>query len=203
MEQMQNDNGGLMNNIPPDRSTFNYQYLFKLRLVIARYGEMDVARWWNTKGILGTLGATALRRGLPKTHLFARTRIVFSVAKKRCEELFNPSNCFTLWNLSPSIEDQFDSYWRSWVESPSEWQLFLDNIEQLKNKKLLDIMQELNLIEPPLFEVIQNLRRSAEGRAVMLQASGEINNNLICLLAAGFSRGEIGSPTVPYSRKEG
>ena len=31
--------------------------LLRLRLVVARFGEMDLAKWWNTKGQLGRLGA--------------------------------------------------------------------------------------------------------------------------------------------------
>jgi hypothetical protein len=27
--------------------------LLKLRVIVARFGEMDVAGWWNTKGQLG------------------------------------------------------------------------------------------------------------------------------------------------------
>ena len=46
----------------------------KLRLVVARFGEMDRAKWWNTKGMLASLGEMAIRRGFPKTHLFARAR---------------------------------------------------------------------------------------------------------------------------------
>src|SRR5688572_4663388 len=42
--------------------------LLKLRLVVGRYGEMDVARWWNTKGMLGKHGASVLQRGFPTTH---------------------------------------------------------------------------------------------------------------------------------------
>jgi len=30
-------------------------HLMRLRLVVARFGEMDVARWWNTRGMLGFL----------------------------------------------------------------------------------------------------------------------------------------------------
>ncbi len=48
--------------------------LLKLRLVVARFGEMDLAKWWNTKGQLGRLGAAALRRGFPRTHHFAQHR---------------------------------------------------------------------------------------------------------------------------------
>ncbi len=40
--------------------------LLKLRLVVARFGEIGIlAKWWNTKGQLGMpSGAAALRRGL-------------------------------------------------------------------------------------------------------------------------------------------
>ena len=35
--------------------------LLKLRLLVARFGEMDQARWWNTHGdVLGQLGEMAL-----------------------------------------------------------------------------------------------------------------------------------------------
>lgn len=36
--------------------------LLKLRLTVARFGEMDLAKWWNTKGQLGRVGALALPR---------------------------------------------------------------------------------------------------------------------------------------------
>lgn len=42
----------------------DFERLLKLRTVVARFGEMDLAKWWNTRGQLGALGATALRRGL-------------------------------------------------------------------------------------------------------------------------------------------
>jgi hypothetical protein len=32
--------------------------LLKLRVLVARFGEMDLARWWNTKGRLGKFGAS-------------------------------------------------------------------------------------------------------------------------------------------------
>ena len=37
--------------------------LLRLRLVVARYGEMDRAGWWNTNGMLGRYGAIVLERG--------------------------------------------------------------------------------------------------------------------------------------------
>jgi hypothetical protein len=47
-------------------------HLLRLRLAIARFGEMDGAQWWNTKGILGRVGAMAWPWNLPHTHAFAR-----------------------------------------------------------------------------------------------------------------------------------
>jgi len=61
----------------------DFKRLFKLRLVVARHGEMDAARWWNTQGVLGPRGVSVLRRGFPKTHCFAQARIVFEVARSR------------------------------------------------------------------------------------------------------------------------
>ena len=66
-------------------SAIDLDHLLKLRLVVARFGEMDGARWWNTKGQLGRLGAAALRHGFPRTHRFAQARAVFAVAALREE----------------------------------------------------------------------------------------------------------------------
>jgi len=71
--------------------TLNLDRLLELRLVVARFGEMDLAKWWNTKGQLGRLGALALRRGFPRTHRFAQARAVFTVAAFRCAEVFDCS----------------------------------------------------------------------------------------------------------------
>ncbi|UCG07352.1 MAG: BrxE family protein [Desulfobacterales bacterium] len=65
----------------------NLERLLKLRLTVARFGEMDCARWWNTQGILGKFGALALTRGFPKTHRFAQAKIAFSVAAHRLRRI--------------------------------------------------------------------------------------------------------------------
>src|SRR5688572_6245158 len=89
--------------------------LLKLRLVVGRHGEMDRAAWWNTNGMLGRFGAPAISRGLPRTHRFAQARVVFSVARARCEELFDAPGSFTLWRLPADVEDQFDDRWQAWL----------------------------------------------------------------------------------------
>jgi hypothetical protein len=84
--------------------TIDFDRLLKLRLVVARFGEMDIAKWWNTKGQLGRLDAAALRRGFPRTHHFAQARSVFAVAAHRCSEVFEPPGCVTLWRLPEAVE---------------------------------------------------------------------------------------------------
>jgi hypothetical protein len=49
---------------------------------------------------------------------------------------------------------------------------------------------------------IGGLRRTAEGRAVPLPGTHRPNDEIITLLAAGFARGEPGSPAIPYARLE-
>lgn len=58
-------------------TTIDLDRLLKLRLVVARYGEMDGAGWWNTNGVLGKKGGLLMSRGFPKTRRFAQARLVF------------------------------------------------------------------------------------------------------------------------------
>ena len=75
--------------MPMSSPTLDLDLLLKLRVLVARFGEMDLAKWWNTKGQLGKVGALALRRGFPRTHRFAQARSVFAVAAHRCAEVFD------------------------------------------------------------------------------------------------------------------
>src|ERR1700688_1965655 len=90
------------------KASVDLDRLLKLRLIVARFGEMDLAKWWNTRGQLGRHGTATLRRGFPRTHYFAQARAVFSVAADRCEEVFNPPGCVTLWRLPEELEEEFD-----------------------------------------------------------------------------------------------
>lgn len=101
----------------------------KLRIVIARFGEMDRQKWWNTKGMLGDLGELAISRGFPKTHVFACCRAAFAVAAARTEEVFDPPESFTLWRLPVEIEDRIEDAWATWLENPEPWKAFLENVE--------------------------------------------------------------------------
>ncbi len=106
----------------------NLDWLLRLRVVVARCGEMDAQRWWNTEGQLGPYGAKVLRRGFPRTHYFAQARSVFAVAAHRCTEIFAPPNAVTFWRLSDEVEEAFDARWEGWLDAGPTWAPFFESV---------------------------------------------------------------------------
>ena len=175
--------------------------LLQLRVVVARFGEMDSGKWWNTKGQLGRYGAVALRRGFPRTHWFAQARSVFAVAAHRCDEVFNPPGCVTLWRLPEAIEEDFETRWEQWLDNASDWAPFFEQIEQMNDTDLAHQLRGLRLVNDQDLDRSARLRRSAEGRIVALPGLFSGSDEDIRLLALGFACGEPGALTVPYSRR--
>jgi hypothetical protein len=178
----------------------DFDRLLKLRLVVARVGEMDLARWWNTRGQLGRLGTAAIRRGFPRTHYFAQARSVFAVAASRCREIFDPPRSVTLWQLSDAVEEEFEAHWERWLDNADEWKPFFLELEALKEAELKTAIQSFHLITDDEAELFSRLRRSAEGRAVPLPMPFTSTDQDVASLALGFARGEPGALAVPYAR---
>src|SRR5262245_58845183 len=176
----------------------NFDNLLKLRLTIARYGEMDIARWWNTGGLLGRNGAILFSRGFPATHLLAQARVVMNVAENRCKDFFDTSNFITLWRLTPEIEDQFENQWGSWLDRIEELLPFFSRLEKLQSGALRDFLIDQNLASDEVIASVLKQNKSADGRAVALHATTPLNDEAVTMLAAGFLKGEIGSPVIPY-----
>lgn len=174
--------------------------LLKLRLVVARFGEMDLARWWNTKGQLGRLGAAALRRGFARTHHFAQARSVFAVAGSRCVEVFDPPASVTLWRLPESTEEEFDARWEHWLDNAPDWAPFFQKLEDLQTSDLVEALGSFEIVSDRDVERMVKLRRSAEGRAVPLPGVFSGTDDDVTLLALGFARAEAGSLAVPYAK---
>ena len=175
--------------------------LFQLRVVVGRFGEMDGAKWWNTKGQLGHYGVAALRRGFPRTHWFAQARSVFAVAAHRCDEVFNPPGCVTLWRLPDAIEEDFETRWEQWLDNASDWASFFEQVKQMNDTNLVHLLHGLRLVDDQDLGRLARLRRSAEGRTVALPGVFADSDEDIRLLALGFARGESGALTVPYARR--
>ncbi len=129
---------------------------------------MDLAKWWNTRGQLGRLGAAATRRGFPRTHYFAQARSVFAVAAYPCHEIFDPPDSVTLWRLPEVIEEEFEAKCEHWLDQAKEWNPFFQRLESLLEKELKIALHAFDVVTNGELEMSSRLRRSAEGRAVPL-----------------------------------
>jgi hypothetical protein len=177
------------------------ELLLKLRLVVARFGEMDLAKWWNTKGQLGRVGALALKRGFPRTHRFAQARSAFAVAAHRCAEVFEPPGCVTLWRLTEAIEEDFEARWEVWLDHALDWADFFERLEGVPGSDLPAVLKSFSLVSEDDVASYSKLRRSAEGRAVPLPGTFAGEDADVTLLALGFGRGEPSALAVPYLRR--
>lgn len=184
-------------------ANIDFDRLFKLRLVVARCGEADRMNWWNTKGVLGPMGKTVYARGFPRTAPFAQARVVFAVARARTQELWNPAGCATLWSLPPMVEDAFEDHWQQWTDDGEAWQPFFAAVASLGGGDLLEDLLALHVIDAATDRAARELRRSVDGRAVLLPGMPAIDDPTLALLGAGFFRGERGSPAIPYARLGG
>jgi hypothetical protein len=153
--------------------------------------------------MLGRYGAIALARGLPRTHRFAQARVVFEVARSRCQELFYAPGSVTLWQLPTEVEDRFDEHWQVWLGEGHSWNSFFDDLAASEGSDLMSELRRHDLLSEVHAETIQSFRRSAEGRAVPLPGEHELDDDLVALLAGGFSKGEKGAPAIPYARVVG
>lgn len=163
---------------------------------------MDLANWWNTRGQLSRLGTAAVRRGFPRTHFFAQARSVFAVAGFRCREVFDPPQSVTLWQLPEPLEEAFDARWEHWLDQADNWRRFFQELATMKDTNLSAVLKSFNLVTDEDIERLSHLRRSAEGRAVLLPIPFTSTNSDIASLALGFSRAEPGALAVPYARLE-
>jgi len=123
-----------------EMNAIDFDRLLKLRLVVGRFGEMDLARWWNTQHMLGQPGATVLKRGFRRTHLFVQARVVFAVAKSRCAKIWQPDQCMTLWHLPAEVEDQLEERWHHWLDEIDRWTPFFQEIAELEGNRRPDVI---------------------------------------------------------------
>ena len=172
------------------------------RMAVARQGEMDRSKWWNTKGLLSRVGELAISRGFPKSHVFARSRAAFAVAASRSEEVFNPPDSYTLWRLPVEIEDQLEDAWAGWLESPDEWKELLERIDAEGSNELVSVLTNLELVSEQSGSRAKGLRRAADLKSVPIKINGETVIEAIELLAAAHNCSEPGKLAVPFIRQE-
>jgi hypothetical protein len=174
-------------------------WLMRVRVVIARCGEMDANKWWNTGGQLGSYGARVLKRGFPRTHHFAQARSVFSVAAHRCAEVFDQREAVTLWRLPDEIEEAFDARWEGWLDDAASWAPFFESVAALKSFDVADALNGQSLIDQPDVAAAAKLKVSDGGKGVVVPGPFDPERKSVALLALGFGRGAKGDLLVPYS----
>ncbi|WP_292464831.1 BrxE family protein [Mesorhizobium sp.] len=178
------------------------EWLLKMRVAIARCGEMDLGKWWNTDGQLGSYGSKMLSRGFPRTHHFAQARSVFTVAAHRCSQVFDPPYSATFWHLSDAIEDEFDARWEEWISDAPAWVPFFDQIAAVDTADVCVILQRLDLVTEEEVAEARSLRRSNEGKSVQLPGPFARDRRSAALLGVAFSLSSIGDLSVPYARRQ-
>jgi hypothetical protein len=177
-------------------------WLMELRVAVARCGEMDLCKWWNTDGQLGSYGSKALARGFPRTHHFAQARSVFAVAAHRCGQVFNAPRSVTLWHLSDSTEEAFDATWEDWLDDAEGWRLFFERIAEINTPSVDKVLGDLGLVTHDELKAAAKLKTSAEGNSVPLAGPIADHRRRAALLALGFAKSKVGQLVVPYARQE-
>ena len=176
--------------------------LLKLRLVVARHGEMDRAGWWNTNGMLGRYGAIALSRGLPRTHRFAQARVVFNVAQVslpgalRCSRLGDPLEASRRRSRISSTSTGKPGSVMATRGTRSSTSL----ADCRGTPTSLSELRDRDLLSDATAETIQALRRSAEGRAVPLPGEHAPRRRSDHAPRRRLLKGEQGAPAIPYAR---
>ena len=173
------------------------EHLFKLRSAVARHGEQDVANWWPTQGLLSRQGATLYQRSFPRTHPFARARVVTEAARVRVGELYPVKDALTLWSLPTELEEQVELARQEWLRDPDGWGPFFSTLEEHGDGDLLDLLQVLDLLQASTMDAVRSLSRPANGPALEVPGSGASAES-IELLAAAHALGGQGEPVVPH-----
>lgn len=180
----------------------DFEHLLQLRLVVARFGEMDRAKWWNTKQ-LGHFGAMALARGMPRSHEFAQARSVFAVARARCAAHFSLAGTITLWDLPADVEDEFDSCWAGWLSEPGRWRPVFSRVESDDENDLIRAIVNAGLAESAIEARALGLAPNETMTGVDLGKIDLSDRRQMALLAAAFAIGRQGELVVPFGRAGG
>lgn len=164
-------------------------------------GESDNAKWWASDGVLSSLGQYPYERLAPRTAPLARARVVFSIARARCEAQA-PKGAVTLWTLPAALEEAFEDRWSYWLDHLGDWAEAFADVEGISTSDVLAALRELNLIGDTQVAEAQALTASPPDPVVELPSPPTIGDDALRRLAAGFACGRTSALVVPYVRAE-
>lgn len=186
---------------PDLKADLDLEWLLKVRTVVARFGEMDLARWWNSNGQLGPQGVSVLRRGLPRTHHFAQARSVCMVAAARCAQIFDPPGSVTLWRLTDPLEERMDTLWEGWLDDAKSWRPFFERVAAINATDLSACLAEFGLVTADDLAATRSLKKSTDGRSMQMPGLFDGGHKSVVMLALSFGYGSLGNLIVPYARR--
>jgi len=140
-----------------------------------------------------------MQRGFPRTHRFAQARVVFAVAKARCDEVFSAPYSVNLWSLPPELEDTFEDRWQHWLDDAETWGSFFNEISAAPQASLPAFLAQLDAISQEQSDAARTLGRSYEEKAVQLGSVDSVSDELLSMLAVGFACSEPGRLAVPFA----
>lgn len=174
------------------------EYLLRARLWVARLGEGDVLKWWQTEAVLGPDGAFVGPRVLPKTHAVGRARLAFAAARYACDERYPHPGATHLFRLDASTEDQFEGFLHATLDDSRYWEEILGRLEALgPDCEPGQALAEAGLVDEDLLSAVSSLDLGPDSRSLGLQRAPQSESDL-ALLTAGFARGRTGRLVVPY-----
>jgi hypothetical protein len=177
--------------------SLNLDLLFRCRLIVGRYGEMDISRWWNTSGVLSDLGSKVAARGMPRTEFYGRARLLSAVASYRTREYFSPPGSSSLWLMPPSVEQALDEAMIGWAHESRSWPDVLVLLEYLKEKGLSQTLKNAGILTDATLDTVSNLKLGPDGKSVRLSDVISLTDETIRVLAGAFVHSKPGALLVP------
>jgi hypothetical protein len=153
-----------------DKNELDFNWLLKLRVAVARCGEMDLCRWWYSGKQLAPAGASVLKRGFPRTHHFAQARSVMTIASHRCDQLLAQDDVLTLWRLPAELEDRFEANWDECIDRHTDWRPFFEAVAAMRDGNVVMAATELGLVTRDEVKTFRALK-APEGRPLSVGRS--------------------------------
>ena len=177
-------------------------WLLRVRVVVARCGEMDAQRWWNTEGQLCPHGARVLKRGFPRTTSFRAGAVRLRRLCAPCAEIFDPPDAVTFWWLSDTTRRRSSTRVGKdgWTprrpgrrsSNPSPALAHSDVVAALKSAP--------SLVDDADDEEAAAKLKVADGeKGVLVPGPFDLGRKAVALWALGFGRGAKGDLRVPRS----
>lgn len=181
------------------RLTEVFPDLFRLRWCIARLGENDAMRWWDSHA-LTSQGRYALGRIFQRTTELSAADLSFRAARARHDEQVPDEELVHLFRLGEEVEGEFERWlmdrkaegWQADVPDPGEHDL-----------GSLSVAEALELMDVPVHSDFQERTQHSVALGTADEGAAETPGRLMEIstrLAGAYGLSARGELTAPYIR---